>query len=102
MHKVVPEGDRMKGLETPKPSIPPSPGHEHEWIDSVKSRKEPSCAVSYHTRIDVPIVLGNLSLRLGRSIRFDPYAEKIAGDEEAQRLSKPVYRDPWKFPEEYL
>jgi predicted dehydrogenase len=102
MHKIVPEGDRMKGTETPKPSIPSSPGHEFEWVDCVISRKQPSCNVEYHIRVDVPIVLANLSLKLGRGFRFDPATLKIVGDDEAQRLSKPVYRDPWKFPEAYL
>ncbi len=102
MHKVIPEGDRMKGMEAPKPSIPPSPGHEHEWIDCIKSRKEPSCSVAYHSKIDVPIVLGNLSLKLGRSLRFDPKTLRIVGDKEAMRLSVPRYRDPWRFPVEYL
>jgi len=102
MYRVIPEGDRMKGREPPKPSIPPSPGHEREWLDSIKSRKEPSCSVAYHVRVDVPLVLANLSLRLGRSIQLDPATGKIVGDEEAARLSKPEYRAPWKFPEEYL
>ncbi len=56
----------------------------------------------YHAKVDVPLVLANLSLRLGRSIRFDPATEKIVGDDEAARLAKPEYRQPWKFPEEYL
>ena len=83
-------------------SIPPSPGHEREWLDSIKSRQQPSCNPEYHTKVDVPFVLANLSLKLGRSIRFDAGTEKIVGDEEASRLSKPEYRAPWKFPEEYL
>ena len=29
-------------------------------------------------------------------------ARKLLIDEEAARLSVPEYRDPWKFPEEYL
>jgi predicted dehydrogenase len=102
MHRVIPEGDRMKGRRPPKQSIPPSPGHEREWLDSIKSRKQPSCSVSYHVRVDVPLVLANLSLRLGLSIQLDPATGKIVGDEEAARLSKPEYRAPWKFPEEYL
>jgi len=101
-YKIVPEGDRMKGRQPPKPSIPPSPGHEREWLNSIKSRKEPSCSVSYHVRVDVPLVLANLSLRLGRTIQLEPATEKIVGDEEAARLAKPEYRAPWKFPEEYL
>jgi hypothetical protein len=48
------------------------------------------------------VALSTLSLKLGRSIKFDPYTEKIVGDNEAVRLSIPEYRSPWKFPVEYL
>ena len=56
----------------------------------------------YHHKVNVPIVLGNLSLRLGRSIQYDPVTEEIVGDEEAARLAVPEYRAPWKFPEQYV
>jgi hypothetical protein len=102
MFKIVPEGDRMEGMEAPEPSIPSSPGHEREWLDCLKTREQPSCSVFYHSKIDVPIVLANLSLKLGRSIRFDPEARRIVDDEEAARVAVPEYRDPWKFPAEYL
>lgn len=102
MHKVVPEGDRMNGKTPPPRSIPPSPGHEREWLNCIKSREQPSCSVFYHVKVDVPIVLSLLSLKLGRSIRFDPKTEKIVGDAEAAKLAVPTYRKPWKFPREYL
>ncbi|MGQ9732565.1 MAG: Gfo/Idh/MocA family protein [Candidatus Zipacnadales bacterium] len=102
MHKVVAEGDKMDGMTPPEPSIPPSPGHEREWLDCIKSRQQPSCCPDYHVRVDVPIALGNLSYRLGRSIRFDPDTESIVGDKEAARLAIPKYREPWRFPKEYL
>lgn len=102
MHEIVPEGDRMKDRTPPEPSIPPSPGHEIEWVNCVKTREQPSCNVDYHIKIDIPIVLGNLSYRLGRSVQFDPATESIVGDEEAARLAVPEYRKPWKFPAEYL
>jgi predicted dehydrogenase len=100
--KIVPEGDRMKDLQPPPKSIPSSPGHEREWLDCIKSRQQPSCSVSYHVHVDVPIVLSLLSLKLGRSIRFDPQKEWIANDREAAKLAIPNYRSPWKFPEKYL
>jgi predicted dehydrogenase len=100
--KIVPEGDKMNGLEAPPKSIPPSPGHEREWLDCIKSRQQPSCSVFYHVHVDVPIQLSLLSLKLGRSIQFDPVAEKIVGDSEAARLAVPSYRAPWKFPKQYL
>jgi predicted dehydrogenase len=101
-HTVVPEGTMMDGAETPQPSIPPSPGHEHEWIDCVKAREQPSCCVDYHVKVDVPIVLSLLSMKLGRTIRFDPQREQIVADKEARELAVPEYRRPWRFPKAYL
>ena len=92
----------LKDAQPPRPTLAASPGHERQWLNSIKSRQQPSCNPQYHAKIDVPLVLANLSLRLGRSIRFDPDTETIVGDAEASRLSKPEYRAPWKFPEEYL
>jgi predicted dehydrogenase len=102
MFRVIAEGKRMQGKTPPAPSIPPSPGHEREWLDCIKSRQQPSCSVFYHTRVDVPIVLSLLSLKLRRSIRFDPATERIVGDAEAERRAVPEYRAPWKFPRQYL
>jgi predicted dehydrogenase len=101
-HEVVPEGDFLKDATPPPETIPASPGHEREWLDSIKSRKEPSCSVNYHYKVDLALTLANLSYKLGRSIRFDPKTEKIVGDKQAAKMARPVYRRPWKFPAEYL
>jgi len=101
-HEVVAEGSLLEDATPPEASIPPSPGHEREWLDSIKSRKEPSCSVNYHYKVDLALTLANLSYKLGRSVRFDPATEKIVGDAEAAKLARPVYRDPWKFPAEYV
>jgi predicted dehydrogenase len=126
-HRIVPEGTAMNEFIKPevvakkqandypvralynvadfKPGgdrIPPSPGHEFEWIECIKTRQPPSCTPDYHSRINVPIALSLLSLRLGRTIRFDPATQKIVGDPEAARLAIPQYRAPWKFPTRYL
>ncbi len=101
-HEIVPEGEFFKDPAPPPQTIPPSPGHEREWLDSVKSRKEPSCSVNYHYKIDLALTLANLSYKLGRSVHFDPKTEKIVGDKQAAKLARPVYRRPWKFPAQYL
>jgi predicted dehydrogenase len=98
-HEIVPEGDWLKDTAPPEKSIDPSPGHEREWIDCIRSRKQPSCNAEYHSKIDVPICLANLSMKLGRAIRFDPVTERII-DDGASCL--PEYRAPWKFPAEYV
>ncbi len=101
-HEVVPEGKLLEDATPPEASIPPSPGHEREWLDSIKTRQQPSCNVNYHYKVDLALTLANLSYKLGRSVRFDPSTEQIVDDPQAAKLARPVYRDPWKFPEQYL
>ena len=101
-HQIVPEGELLQDPSPPPESIAPSPGQEREWLDAIKSRKEPSCSVNYHYKVDLAITLANLSYELGRSVRFDPKTEKIVGDKQAVKRARPVYRRPWKFPAEYL
>jgi len=101
-HEIVPEGELLRDKTPPPESIPPSPGHEREWLDSIKSRKQPSCNVNYHWKVDMAITLANLSYRLGRSVRFDSQSEKIIGDTKAVEMARPEYRAPWKFPAEYI
>jgi predicted dehydrogenase len=102
MHEVVPEGDLLQDATAPPESIPPSPGHEREWLDCLKSRAQPSCNPDYHYRIDLALTLANLSYRLGRSVKFDPRTERIVDDKQAARMARPEYRSPWKFPAQYL
>lgn len=101
-HQIVPEGQRLQDTAPPEPSIPSSPGHELEWLQCIRTRDQPSCSVFYHTKVDVPILLGNLAYKLKRTIHFDPQTLQIVGDEEAAQAAVPEYRDPWKFPAEYL
>lgn len=100
--EVVAEGEMLRDKEPPSESIPPSPGHEREWLDCIKSRQQPTCCVDYHWKVDIAITLANLSMRVGRTLHFDPVKEKIVGDREAERLAVPTYRAPWRFPAKYL
>jgi len=59
---LMPEGDRMNGMVTPPKSLAPSPGHELEWVECIKSRKQPSCNPGYHVKVDIPIELSVLSM----------------------------------------
>jgi len=108
MHKIVPEGDFLKTVkdgkdtEPPPQSIPKSKGHHREWLDGIRTRTQPLCHVGYHHKVDICCTLSLLAMKLGRTIRFDPKSLKIIGDEEANRLSRPAYRKPWKFPEAYV
>jgi len=72
-----------------------SPGHHRNFIECVQSRKTPICDVEIGHRSITICHLGNISIRLGRKIYWDPDKEQIVGDEEAARwVGKPM-RKPW-------
>ncbi|MDD4190713.1 MAG: hypothetical protein PHI28_05260 [Mangrovibacterium sp.] len=96
---AVPEGLDWDKWVGPAPIHPFNPKLVEECI---KSRKQPSCNAEYHVKVDIPVALSVLSMKLGRSIKFDPASGQITGDPEAARMAIPEYRAPWKFPAEYL
>jgi predicted dehydrogenase len=71
--------------------------HVRNFLDCVKSRKNPNADVEEGHRSAIMCHLGNISTRLGRTLRWDAAKEQIVGDAEANGwLSKP-YREPWKL-----
>jgi predicted dehydrogenase len=61
----------------------PSGSHHKNFLDCVKSRELPICDVEIGHRSATVCHLGNIALRLGRKITWDPSAERIVGDPEA-------------------
>ncbi len=107
--KVRSEGDGIKtvneeGKDTDPPpqTVAKSKGHHREWLDGIKTRTQPLCNVNYHKTVDICSNTSTLAMKLGRTIKLDPATLKIVGDAEAEKASVPVYRDPWKFPSQYL
>jgi len=77
--------------------LPRSPGHMRNFIDCVKSRQEPVAPIEQAHRSITVAHLGNIALRLGRNVKWDPTAEKFIGDEKAnEMLSRPM-RKPWSL-----
>jgi predicted dehydrogenase len=69
--------------------------HVRNFLDSVKSRKEPISDLESAHRVATVCHLGNISLRLGRRLRWDATREEIIGDAEASRMLVRPYRAPW-------
>ena len=57
--------------------------HMRNFIESVRDRVQPISDVFSHHRAVTTCHLANISLRLGRKLEWDPVAEQIVGDEEA-------------------
>ncbi len=74
-----------------------NPAHARNFLDCVKSRQRPNADVEEGHRTAVMCHLGNISMRLGRSIRWDAVAEQAIGDPEANHMLSRPYRAPWKL-----
>jgi predicted dehydrogenase len=70
-------------------------GHARDFIDCVKSRKAPVSDLASAHRTAVACHLANLSLRLGRSLRWDWAKNAVTDDKEANALLAVAYRAPW-------
>jgi predicted dehydrogenase len=69
--------------------------HVRNFLDCVKSRKEPISDLESGHRVVTACHLANLSLRLGRRIRWDAEKETILDDPEAAKMLTRPYRAPW-------
>jgi predicted dehydrogenase len=77
----------------------PSGSHHANWLDCIKTRKLPICDVEIGHRSATVCHLGNIAVRLGRTLKWDPAKEEIVGDAEAAKMLSRPYREPWKLPE---
>jgi predicted dehydrogenase len=109
--KVTPEGTDTGGGD-----VAPAPGakapaaaveekgsemnvaHIRDFLACVKSRARPVADVEEGHLSAAMCHLGNIATRLGRSLRWDPRKEEIAGDSEANRMLSRPYRKPWALP----
>jgi predicted dehydrogenase len=69
--------------------------HARNFLDCIKSRQRPNAEVEDAHRTATACHLANISLRLGRKIRWDASREEIVGDAEAVAMLERPYRKPW-------
>jgi predicted dehydrogenase len=69
--------------------------HVRDFLDCVKSRKAPVSDLASSHRSTIPCHLANISMRLGRMVRWDEEKQDVVGDAEASRLLTKEYRSPW-------
>lgn len=75
--------------------------HAEDFIDAIKTSRRPNADIEIGFRSAALCHLANIANRLGRSVNFDPAAEKVVGDAEAQAMLSRNYRQGghWAMPE---
>ncbi len=70
-----------------------------DFLKCIETGQRPICDIEIGYRSTNMSLLGMLSQKLGRSVRWDGEQEVIANDPEANKLLSRDYRSPWKYPE---
>ena len=75
--------------------LPVSNNHYRNFLDSVKSRKDPIEPVEAGHRTASICHLGNIAMRLKRKLQWDPVKELFVDDGEANQMLSRPHRSPW-------
>ncbi len=83
------ETDRAKleAMPEPEPLI--------RFPEAIRTRKRAGGNADVSNRCATLMHLSNIAIRVGRSLKYDPVAEQVIGDEQANRLVNQPMRAPW-------
>ncbi len=88
----------LKDVEVPKiVNSQANQAHVNDFFDCVKSRKKPAADISIGHRSATVCHLGNIAVRTGKKIAWDPASETIVGDADASKWLTKEYRSPWRL-----
>jgi len=69
--------------------------HHQNFLNAIKTRRETITPAEIAHRSLTPALLGEISMAVGRKLKWDPDKEVIIGDEEASRMLSRPMRSPW-------
>jgi len=70
--------------------------HHRNFLNCIKSRSTPASDIDSAVQSDFISHLGNIAIRTGRKIKWDPETEDIVGDGAAARMLTRAMRSPWR------
>ncbi len=99
MKEVEASSDAIKNsvIKPNEIHLPVSHNHYQNFIEAVKSRKDPIEPVEAGHRTASICHLGNIAMRLKRKLKWDPVQEVFLNDEQANKMLRRSYRKPWSI-----
>jgi predicted dehydrogenase len=92
-----PEDNTEKDLE--KHVAPAIRGHMLDFLDAIANRSKPIADIEQGHISTAACILANMSMELGRSLKWDSTKQLVVGDDEANKRLARSYRAPWIHPD---
>jgi predicted dehydrogenase len=77
--------------------IPGTDDHHNNWLECIRTRKRCVADIETGHRSATLCHLGNIAMRLGRPLRWDPAKEEFLNDPAANLLKGKPMRAPWSL-----
>ena len=88
----------LKGVDVPPiVNSEANVAHVNDFLDCVKSRKTPAADIRIGHRSATVCHLGNIAVRTGKKIHWDPTTETMVGDAETSKWLTKEYRKPYSL-----
>jgi predicted dehydrogenase len=93
------DGGNQRVEVKPPADLSPALSHQADFVAAIRGGTRPAADIEEAYRSVAIVHLGNLAVRLGRSLRLDPGGDLVVGDDEATKLLGRPYRDAhWAVP----
>ena len=80
--------------------VHPDKWHQPNFVDCIRSRKQPNADIEQAHHSANLVHLANVSYRVGnKQLEFDAQAERFTNSDEANRYLKPTYRKHYRVPD---
>jgi predicted dehydrogenase len=91
-----PEDKTEKDLE--KHVAPAVRAHMRNFLEAIDARSKPVADIEQAHISTASCILGNMAMKLNRTLTWDPVRHQVVGDREANALLARPYRGPWMHP----
>ena len=68
-----------------------------DFIECIRARRETLAPVEVAHRSTTICLIGDIAMRLGQTLKWDPAAERFVGNESANRMLARAMREPWRI-----
>ncbi len=92
-----PEDKTEKDLE--RHVAPAIRRHMLDFLAAIDARGKPVADIEQGYISTASCILANMAMKLGRTLTWDPQSQRVVSDEDANRLLRRPYRQPWVHPE---
>ena len=95
--KTLPESLKKEIIGPDEIHLYQSRDHKQNFLDCIKSRKDPIAGAETGHRSATLCHLGNIAMLLGRKLKWDPDKERFINDSAADSMLARGMRAPWRL-----